>query len=137
MEEVLYRVEDGAAWITMNRPTKGNSISGSMGDLIVKYLAEAEADPNVSAIVLAAAGTYWCTGADLGASNQSKVGEKLKAGTAGNDISQVFQQIKKSPKPVIARVQGPVMGGGLGFLFACDIRVSINSAFFAFSEAKR
>jgi methylglutaconyl-CoA hydratase len=45
--------------------------------------------------------------------------------------------IRAFPKPIICRVNGPVMGGGMGILFATDLRISLESANFSFPEVKR
>ena len=73
---------------------------------------------------------------DLGSSSQAAISADGLDKVADASI-EVFESVRRCPKPVVARINGPAMGGGFGLLFACDVRVSVNSAFFWWSEVKR
>ncbi len=63
---VVRRIEDGVAWITLNRPDAGNAIDFAMRDQLISWLDEASADIGVRAVVLTGSGSKgFCTGADL------------------------------------------------------------------------
>src|SRR5918999_4670121 len=67
-EEVVWRVEDGVGWITLNRPDAGNSITWQMRDRLTELFEEASASLHVRAVVLTGTGDrHFCTGAALGA----------------------------------------------------------------------
>ena len=65
---MLHRVEDGVAWITLNRPEAHNAITPDQRDRVIDLLAAASADLAVRCVVLTANGKGFCTGADLRAS---------------------------------------------------------------------
>src|SRR5579862_1874084 len=64
-EQVLHRVEQRVAWITLNRPEVRNAITPDQRDRVIHLLEEASADLGVGAVVLGATGEGFCTGADL------------------------------------------------------------------------
>ena len=71
-DAVLRRIEDGVAWITLNRPEAGNAITAAMRDQVVVWLEEASADLGVRVVVLTGSGEKgFCTGADLRSSGRS------------------------------------------------------------------
>lgn len=88
-------------------------------------------------VVLTGAGKYFCTGMDLGSANQESLQQQIDQGTAGHAFLRILSQIRDFKKPIIARVNGPVMGGGCGVLFATDLRVMLQNSFLAFPEVKR
>lgn len=87
-------------------------------------------------IVLRATGNVFCSGAHLGemkALGEANYQENLAAAL---DMGAMFRAVRNCPVPVVARVQGPAFGGGVGLVAACDIVVSGPAARFAFSEVR-
>ncbi len=77
-DAVLRRVEDGVAWITLNRPEAGNAITAAMRDQVIVWLEEASADLAVRVVVLTGAGEKgFCTGADLRSSGPARPGPRV------------------------------------------------------------
>jgi len=99
-------------------------------------LANFTSSPQVRVVVLTASGKFFCTGMDLGASNQRDMQDQLQSGKE-NEGLKLWQTLKQFPKPIIARINGPAMGGGWGLLFTTDIRIAVKDAWFSFSEVKR
>lgn len=64
-DEVLHRIDNGVAWITLNRPEAMNAITWDQRERVIALLAEASADPGVRAVVVTATGKGFCAGADL------------------------------------------------------------------------
>ena len=64
-EQVLHRVEDRVAWITLNRPEVRNAITPDQRNRVIDLLEEAGRSLDVGAVVLSATGKGFCTGADL------------------------------------------------------------------------
>lgn len=135
-QEVLLSVENHVATLTLNRPKKGNALTATMNELLVNYLTQLERDSDVRVIVLTGAGKFFCTGMDLSmAASSSSTEEEVEASfTKG---LQVFEMLYRFPKPVIACVNGPCLGGGVGLVFTTDIRVVHQDAYFALTEVKR
>lgn len=131
--EVLLSITDHVATVTLNRPRKGNALTTKMTDLLLELLPRLADDPNVRVLVLTGAGKYFCTGMDLSASGGDP--EQVKAGFQKG--LRVFDSFYRFPKPVIARINGPALGGGVGLIFTTDIRVAVQDAYVALTEAKR
>lgn len=120
-------VEHGVATLTLDRPEQRNALSADLVDGLADHLDEAIADDGVRAIVLTNAGTTFCAGADL------------KAGTARSprrSLVDVLRLVLDSPKPVIGRIAGHCMGGGVGLAAACDISVISADAKVGFTEVR-
>lgn len=132
--EVLVSIVDHVATVTLNRPKRGNALTATMNDRLLQILPELANDPSVRVLVLTGAGKYFCTGMDLSASGASDP-EMAKAGFQKG--LQVFDALYRFPKPVIARVNGPALGGGVGLVFTTDIRIAVQDAYFALTEVKR
>ena len=127
----LYRVTDGAAWITLNRPDQRNALSGALVNELADHLAAALADPAARCVVITGAGPGFCAGADL----KSPPGQVID-GRQGVTLAQLLAAIQDAPKPVIAAVNGAAFAGGLGLVGAADIVVTVDTALFSFSEVK-
>lgn len=133
---VLYERDRAVAVMTLNRPQALNAMTTDMLHLMARLLDEIEADPDIHAVVLAAAGEKaFCVGADL----KSRAAE-YEAGTVhdplGLLVRSVFGRFENLNVPVIAAVHGYVLGGGLEMALACDIRIAAESAQLGFPEAK-
>lgn len=132
--EVLLDVSDGVATITMNRPERRNMLTASGMGLLAEHLRTAGADPAVRVIVLTGSGNTFCSGADLSAA--SAADSASFTGSGPGALVAVLEAMLDNPKPVIARVQGHVAGGGNGLVAAADLSVAAESAKFAFSEVR-
>ncbi|KAM5347765.1 hypothetical protein ACJ41O_007589 [Fusarium nematophilum] len=141
--QILERRDQSTLFITLNNPKKGNSLNV---DLIVKLrqvFEDAAKDNTLIAIVLTGAGKYFCTGMDL--SSSSSLLENVPQNADRSDtqaarfqlLLDLFRAVEFCPKPVIGMINGPCYGGGTGLAFACDIRISVSSAFFVLSEVRR
>src|SRR3954449_9179317 len=124
-DDILARVEDGVAVLTMNRPERRNALSRAMLDALARTLAEVEVSDDVGCVVLTGAGGGFCAGGDV----------KAMADEASNGISfdaRVHLQrrshhatagrLHEMPKPTIAMLPGPAAGAGLSLALACDLR---------------
>ena len=134
MAELLVRYErkEGAAWLTLDSPANRNALSAALLEQLIGHLRAASADPMVRAIVLTGAGKAFCSGADLSAGSAA-AGAR---GEAENPFVELMKLLWEGPKPVIAAVNGPAFGGGIGLVAASDIVVAAENARFAFSEVR-
>merc|ERR1712137_419392 len=75
---------ESVGYITLNRPKTGNSITPEMGSEIIDALTTFGDNSSIRAVVFIGKGKFFCTGMDLGSSNQSNLEEDLKSGVAAN-----------------------------------------------------
>jgi enoyl-CoA hydratase/methylglutaconyl-CoA hydratase len=117
------------ARITLDSPERRNALSSDLLDQLRAALERAAHD-DVRSVVLAASGPAFCSGADLS--------EALAEGMTGSArrLAEVLRAILALPKPVVARVHGPVRAGGIGLVAACDVAISADHITYAFTEAR-
>ncbi|MDL9999516.1 enoyl-CoA hydratase/isomerase family protein [Variovorax sp. J22P240] len=129
-------IEGAVARIWLNRPELRNAFD----DVVIRELGEAfaraSAATDVRVIVLGANGPAFCAGANLNWMRRAAdfTHEQNLADAGG--LAAMLRTIHESPKPVIARVQGDVYAGGMGLVAACDIAVSVDTAWYCLSEVK-
>ncbi|WP_041290080.1 enoyl-CoA hydratase-related protein [Kribbella flavida] len=129
-ELVQLAVADGVATITLDSPHNKNALSQQLTGELLERLATAAADDAARVIVIRSAGDVFCSGADL--SEATTVG----MGVGAQRMVDVQRAIVAHPKPVVARVAGPVRAGGIGIVAAADISVAGTSATFALTEVR-
>jgi crotonobetainyl-CoA hydratase len=129
----LYRVVDGVAIITLNRPKALNAVNADLSTAVGEGLEAAAADPDVRAVVVTGTGRAFCAGADL------KEVAQQRSIAAHDHPEWGFGGFTRHwiDKPVIAAVNGFAMGGGTEIALACDLVVSADSATFGLPEVKR
>src|ERR1700745_1552283 len=148
--ETLYQVADRVATITLNRPEKLNAWTAVMEGEVRAAMEEAEQDENVRVIVLTGAGRGFCAGADmslLSAVAQSGLDEVRRAHAARSegggregarvDFRKKYSYFPAIGKPVIAAINGPVVGLGLVIVLYCDLRFASDGARFGTAFAQR
>ncbi|HEV3280862.1 MAG TPA: enoyl-CoA hydratase-related protein [Acidimicrobiales bacterium] len=136
---ILRRVQEGVAWITLNRPDAGNAIDFAMRDQLITWLEDTSDDLGVRAVVITGAGDKgFCTGADLrspvvrpprpeGAPDRV-VGESARMIRVG--WQRLIAAVLDCEKPVIAAVNATAAGGGLALALACDLVLAAEDARF-------
>jgi len=134
--KILAEVRDGAGRVVFNQPEKRNAMSIAMWDGMAEALDAFERDPSVRCVVLeGAGGRAFVSGADISQFEQSRSDAEAQqhynaTTSAGRTKLAQFQ------KPVIAKIQGFCMGGGLGIAMSCDLRVAGEGSEFGIPAAK-
>lgn len=132
---VVYTVEDGIAWVKLNRPEKRNAMSPTLNRRMMEVLDELEFRDDVGVLVLTGEGTAWTAGMDL----KEYFRETEKDGLKGVRKSQResygwWRRLRWYQKATIAMINGWCFGGGYGPLFACDLAFCADEAKFGLSE---
>jgi enoyl-CoA hydratase/3-hydroxyacyl-CoA dehydrogenase len=117
--------------LILNRPNRANAFNADMMTEINKALGELETDDNVRCVVITGAGANFCGGADFAAFATGRVEPAIDFSEAPHNV---FTRIETYPKPVIAAINGPAMGGGVELALACDIRIMSTRAQLRFTE---
>jgi 2-(1,2-epoxy-1,2-dihydrophenyl)acetyl-CoA isomerase len=130
-QDLLVRVEDGVAVLTMNRPERRNALSPAMLEALGKALEEAEENDAVACVVLTGAGGAFCAGGDVKAmaeSNGAKMDYDALVAVQRRSQRATSGRLHAMPKPTIAALPGAAAGAGLALALACDLRIAARSA---------
>lgn len=134
--EVLLSVEDGIAWVTLNRPDKRNAINPGIVREMNAVLDAVEEDDAARVLVLTGAGSAFSAGQDLKEyfrepdQGPPLARERLLAANA----AWQWRRMRFFPKPTIAMVNGWCFGGAFQVLIACDLAIAAEDARFGLSE---
>jgi 2-(1,2-epoxy-1,2-dihydrophenyl)acetyl-CoA isomerase len=130
MTDLLETTEDGIAWLTLNRPDRLNAFSPAMLSDLGEALQRLSADAAVGAVVISGAGRGFCAGGDV-KTMPSRAAQGFEERVEGlRRMHQLPLLLRTMPKVVIAMVNGPAVGAGLGLAMACDLRIAGHSARF-------
>ena len=138
--QLLCRIEDGVATLTMNRPEARNAFSDEMGAGLRQTLAALSGQSGLGCLVLTGAGGAFCAGGDVKAM-QSRAAERAERKETDTRTLQERQRmlsgaLYRHPLPVIAAIPGPAAGAGFAIALACDMRIAAQSAFLTTGYAR-
>jgi methylglutaconyl-CoA hydratase len=133
----LISERDGAVLrLTLNRPEVRNAFDEEVIAALTAAARDAAADTALRAIVLAGNGKAFCAGADLAWMSKAISYSREENRRDAEDLARMLETLDTVPVPVVARVHGAALGGGVGLVAVCDIVVAADSATFGFSEVK-
>ncbi len=141
MSAILSDVADGVMTITLNRPDAANAVRPEDRDALIALFAVADADETVRVVVLRANGKHFCSGADVLAlaerrgTVEKRVMEPMRR--IMNGAQKLVASVLDCNKPVIAVVQGAAAGIGAHLVYASDLVIATESAYFTESFVKR
>jgi enoyl-CoA hydratase len=127
---LLERRQDGIVLLTLNRPERLNAITFRMFDELHEACAELFADRDARVVVVTGAGRGFCSGLDLDEATKLSDMSPHELMLGQQRWAGAVVAIHELPQPVIAAVNGPATGGGLGFALAADIRLASPEALF-------
>lgn len=119
METIRLAIDGGVATLTLNAPERMNALSTAMGGEIAQALRQVRADQNVRAMILAGAGTHFCSGGDISAMQQ-----EITAPQGRRQLRQAhgwLEDLIQLDVPVIAAVDGVAYGAGFSLALTADI----------------
>lgn len=129
-QDILVERADGVAWITINRPDKGNAFRVRTVREMIEALEEARRDVDVRSAVISGAGDrFFCIGGDHDHSDEADHDDRLHYGNVF-PVVDLYDLIDKMPKPVVAMVNGFAVGGGNVLALMCDLTIAADTAVF-------
>ncbi len=133
--ELIYRVEEGIGWVTLNRPQARNALTFAMYEGLAKICSEMPEDGSVKALVVLGAGDKaFAAGTDISQFRSFETGEDALAYEAR--IDRVLGAVERCPVPTLAAITGACTGGGAGIAAACDLRIASKDLRFGFPIAR-
>jgi methylglutaconyl-CoA hydratase len=119
----VTREARGVATLWLARAEKHNALSAEMIGEITEAAQALGSDPGVRVVVLAAEGSTFCAGGDLGWMRAQMTADGETRAREARRLALMLRTLNELPKPLVARVQGNAFGGGVGMLSACDVAV--------------
>lgn len=129
-----FRVDGPVATLTLDNPAKLNPLGIPLQEALLDALARVAADPAIRVLVITGAGRAFCVGADLAGMRHADTGGRTM-GDATADLmeslsNRLILALRDLPVPLIAAVNGPAAGAGVGLALSADIVVAARSAYF-------
>lgn len=133
-DAILTERRGNVVWITINRPDRSNAINEHVIEGIKAGVLEAAADPSVRAIVLTGAGDKaFCAGGDL-QQGTSVFGDIFEEPTT--DFGRLARAVRQIGIPILGRINGACVAGGMALMSLCDLVVAVDHARFGLPETK-
>lgn len=135
---VRFDLSDSVVTLTLADDGRRNVLSGAVIGGLLDGLTAANADPSVRVVVITNTGRVFCAGADL--SEQSAAGARRSPTDAGapgvRGFDALLRAIQASPTPVVARIDGHAVAGGVGLAAVCDISIARDDVLLGFTEVR-
>ena len=136
MAELITRKENAVGWVIFSNPAKFNAVSHDMWMALPKANADFDADPDVRLIVITGDGDKaFISGADISQFEKARGSADAQA-IYNQAVVDAYEAPVRCSKPVVAKIRGICMGGGLGLAAACDVRIAAADAVFRMPAAR-
>jgi 2-(1,2-epoxy-1,2-dihydrophenyl)acetyl-CoA isomerase len=131
-EELLYRLENRVAVLTLNRPERLNALTKDMMQALLARLSSCAIDDAIGCVVLTGAGGAFCSGGDVRAQAKVAAEGTVETPEQRTDLLRASMEasrlLHEMPKPTVAMLNGVAAGAGLSLALACDLRIAGRSA---------
>jgi 2-ketocyclohexanecarboxyl-CoA hydrolase len=129
LSDVRYEVEEGLAWVTIDRAERMNAFRARTVDELIRCFKRAWASPEVGVVCLTGAGDRaFCTGGDQ--KQRAETGDYGPSESGLFEVEYLHRLVRELPKPVIAAVNGYAIGGGQVLHLLCDLTIAADTARF-------
>jgi enoyl-CoA hydratase/carnithine racemase len=134
---LLSEDRDNIRLLTLNRPDKLNAMNEALIHNLVAAVDTAHADDGIAAVIMTGGARAFSAGADIKEAATRKSDSPEAARRRAESHRSIYQLAARTDKPVIAAVQGYVLGGGCNLAIASDMVVAGENAIFGYPEVKR
>jgi methylglutaconyl-CoA hydratase len=136
MPSILTQRDGPVLRVTLNRPEVRNAFDEEVIADLDTLAANAASDRQLRALVLGGSGKAFCAGADVAWMAKSIAYSQRENLSDAEDLARMLERLDTLPFPVIGRIHGAALGGGVGLAAICDIAIAADDAVFALSEVK-
>ncbi len=133
---VAYSFQNRVATVTLRRPEVHNALNTQMIQELTEAFTILSNDERLHGVVLTGEGPSFCAGADINMMQEAANFTEEQNLEDALRVADMLHTINTFPCPVLARVNGLALGGGVGLVSVCDIAIAVENARFAFSEVK-
>jgi methylglutaconyl-CoA hydratase len=134
--DLALDLHDDVLWVILNRPQVHNAMTPQMIHGLTTIFRELPERDDVRVVVLTGEGRSFCAGADLTHMRAAADFDIAQNVAGGEAIFDLMQAVDDCPKPVVGRINGATIGGGVGLVSCCDITVASEMARFGLSEVR-
>ena len=135
-QTLLVEESDGVLTVTLNRPDVHNAFNDQLIAEAIDLFSAIGARPGLRAVVLRGTGANFCAGADLNWMSRMVSYTREENIRDSAQLAKMYALIDECPLPVIGRIQGAAIGGGVGLVAVCDVAIAAREAKFGLSEVK-
>jgi methylglutaconyl-CoA hydratase len=136
MPSILVNRDGPILHLTLNRPDVRNAFDEEVIRALSAHVTEAAQDRSIRAVVLGGEGKAFCAGADLAWMSKAIAYSHAENLRDAEDLARMLERLDTLPMPLIGRIHGAVLGGGVGLAAVCDIVVAADDAVFGLSEVR-
>lgn len=130
-QTILYAVEDGVATITLNRPAQKNALDMVLREELGHVVSAIRRDRGIRVLILGGAGGAFCAGGDISTMHASGSAEEAYERMA--KLHLTIEDLLTLDRPVIAKIDGPAYGAGVGLALTADLVLASPRARFCLS----
>ena len=132
---IIKTQNDRITILTLNRPQRRNALDQATWIALSAQMAKAADDPNCAVVILTGGPAAFAAGADI-SEFETVYADPASTAHFQAHVEGAMSALEACPKPVIAQISGPCVGGGCGLALACDIRFADEDAQFGITPAK-
>jgi methylglutaconyl-CoA hydratase len=136
MKNIVVTDRSGVKEIWLNRPEIHNAFNAELIADIIQLFESFKTDKSIKLIILSGKGSSFCAGADLNWMKAMKDYSKEENFRDSKELAKLFSTINECEVPVIGRINGHALGGGLGLVSVCDYVIAVKEAMLGFTEVR-
>lgn len=132
---LLVELNDGVLTVTLNRPDVHNAFNDELIAEAIDLFSNLDTNA-ARVVVLAGTGKNFCAGADLNWMSRMVSYSRDENVRDSSLLAKMYALINECPLPVVGRIQGAAIGGGVGLVSVCDVAIAMSDSKFGLSEVK-
>ena len=126
----------GIARLTLDRPEKRNALDAACCDALASAARDLATDAAVRVVVLEGAGSVFCAGGDLDWMRAQAGADRTTRLREARRLAEMLRALNELPKPLIARIHGAALGGGVGLVCVSDVAIASEDTAFGLTETR-